>query len=95
MDHKADLQHSGLSILVRLTLKESALLKLLRTKRFSRIEIELKNGEVGQVYADEEIPTTGAKPEDILDSSGFQTITFTQHDGNTVRIKRRVPMKLD
>jgi hypothetical protein len=74
--------------------KEVALVGLIREKRYSRIEIQMKDGEVARIYADEEIPPIGAKVDDIIRSNAFQTITLTEHDGDLVRIKRTIPIKL-
>ena len=49
------------STVMSLTLKESALLKILRNKKYSGIEIQMKEGELGQVYVDEEISAANAK----------------------------------
>lgn len=96
MDHEPRLEKSAKRpTLVSLSLKESSLLKLLRSHKYSRIEIELKNGELSQIYVDEEISTDHTKLEDIIRSKAFQTITFTKHDGQVTRIKRRIPIKLD
>jgi hypothetical protein len=96
MDQKPNARESSnLSTLVTLTLKESLVLKLIRAKKFNRIEIEMKDGEPGQIYVDEEISAENAKFDDIIRGNPFQTITFTQHDGSLVRIKRRTPIKLD
>lgn len=96
MDHKGKVKESSnLPHLMNLTVKETSLLQLLREKKYSKIEIEMKNGEIGQVYLDEEMSTTNTKLEDIIRGNAFQTITVTQHDGNLVRIKRRLPVRLD
>jgi hypothetical protein len=96
MDYEQRLSKSGKqSTLASLTLKETALLQILRNKKYSRIEIQMKDGELGQVYADEEIPTANTTIEDVICSNGYQTITFTKHDGRVTRINRRIPLKLD
>jgi len=96
MDHKGKVKESSnLPHSMNLTLKETSLLQLLRAKKYSKIEIEMKNGEIGQVYLDEDMSTTNTKLEDIIRGNTFQTITVTQHDGNLVRIKRRLPVRLD
>jgi len=80
--------------LISVSRNESALLKLLRTKKYSRIEIQITDGEVARIYADEEIPPNSARVEDLIRSNAFQTITITEHDGNLTRIKRTIPIKL-
>jgi hypothetical protein len=80
--------------LVAVNNNESTVLELLRTKKYSRIEIQIKDGEVARIYADEEIPPTGARVEDIIRSNAFQTITITEHGGDLVRIKRTIPIKV-
>lgn len=80
--------------LVAVNNKESTVLELLRTKKYSRIEIQMKDGEVAQIYADEEIPPIGARVEDLIRSNAFQTITLTEHNGDLVRIKRTIPIKI-
>ncbi len=80
---------------ISLTPKESTLLKLLRTKKYKRIEIEMRNGEPGQIYVDEEISMANTRIDDIIRSDAFQTITITKHDGQVVRLNRRIPIKLD
>jgi hypothetical protein len=80
---------------ISLTPKESSLLKLLRTNKYNRIEIEMKNGELGQIYVDEEISTANTRIDDIIRSNAYQTITITKHDGEVVRLNRRIPIKLD
>lgn len=96
MDHEQRLSKSAnRSTLVSLTLKETALLRILRNKRYSRIEIQMKDGELGQVYVDEEISTANTRLEEVIHSNAFQTITFTKHDGQVIRINRRIPIKLD
>ena len=95
MDHEQRLSKSGRhSTLVSLTLKESALLKILRNKKYSRIEIQMKDGELGQVYVDEEISAANTTIEDVIRSDAYQTITFTKHDGRVIRINRRIPIRL-
>jgi hypothetical protein len=96
MDQEHRFSESGTqSTLVSLTLKESTLFKILRNRKYSRIEIQMKDGELGQVYVDEEISAANAKIEDVIRSNAFQTITFTKHDGHVIRINRRIPIKLD
>jgi hypothetical protein len=96
MDQEHRLSKSGKQpTLVSLTLKESALLKILRDKKYSRIEIQLKDGELGLVYVDEEISAANTRIEDVIRSNAFQIITFTKHDGHVIRINRRIPIKLD
>lgn len=80
--------------LVAVNNNESTVLELLRTKKYSRIEIQMKDGEVARIYADEEISPTGARVEDIIHSNAFQTITLTEHGGDLVRIKRTIPIKI-
>lgn len=74
--------------------REVALLKLIRERKYSRIEIQMKDGEVARIYADEEIPPSGVKVEDVIRSNAFQTITLTEHEGDLVRIKRTIPIKI-
>lgn len=80
--------------LVNVTPAESALRALLRAKKYSRIEIHLKNGAVTCIYADEEISPATTSVETIIHSKAFQTITITEHGGNLVRIKRTIPIKI-
>jgi len=94
MDRSGRLKEtSPTATLVSLTVKESSLLDLLRSNRYSRIEIEMKNGEINKVYVDEELIATNARLDDIVKSNAFQTVTVTRHDGNVVRIKRRIPVR--
>jgi len=74
--------------------KESALLALIRAKKYSRIEIEMKDCEIDCIHVDEEISPSGARVEEIVGSNAYQTITITKHEGTLVRIKRRIPIKL-
>lgn len=88
---KTELRPSSISP----TPKESTLLNLLRTKKYNRIEIEMRNGELGQIYVDEEISMANTRIDEIIRSDAFQTITITKHDGQVVRLNRRIPIKLD
>ena len=73
---------------------ESIVLRLLRARKYSRIEIQTRDGEMTCIYAEEELSPTGAKVDDIIQSTAFQTLTITQHDGSLKRIKRTIPIKL-
>lgn len=74
--------------------KESTLLTLLRAKRYTRIEVEMRNGEIDCIHVHEEISPSGAIVEDIVRNTAHQTVTLTKHDGDLVRINRRMPIKL-
>lgn len=82
------------AVLVGISPKESSLLELLRANRNCKIEIQLKDGEITQVYAEEEISTSGANVEEIINSNAYQTVTISRHEGDLTRIKRKIPIKL-
>lgn len=81
------------AISVAVSPKEFSVLELLRAKRYCKIEILLNVGEITQVYAEEEISTSGANVEEIINSNAHQTVTIAKHDGDLSRIKRRIPIK--
>ena len=74
--------------------KESALLALIREKKYSRIEIEMKDGEIDCIHVSEEISPSGANIEEIINGNAHQTVTIAKHGGELARIKRRIPIKL-
>lgn len=78
---------------MNLTSQEVALIDLIRAKKYTRIEILMKNGAFSRIYVDEEISPAAANMEDLIHSNGFQTITITEHGGDLVRIKRTIPIK--
>ncbi len=83
------------TVLVRISEREFAVLQLIRQKKYRKLEIEIKGGEVAHVDVEEEIPIAGEiRLEEIVQSKSYQTVSFTRHDGQLVRIKRRIPIKL-
>lgn len=74
--------------------EEAYVLKVLRTRSFRRIEVELDDGEIKLVTAEENVPISDLKEvASIVSSAAYQTVTITTADGNVVAVKRRLPKK--
>ncbi len=80
-------------ILATVSRKEAGLLALVRAGTYCMIEIHIKDGEIAQVYAEEEISPAGARVEDIVQSNTYQTVIMKTHAGDLVNIRRRIPVK--
>lgn len=74
--------------------EEEKILTLLRSVQFNKIEVDLANGQVRMVTAEQTIPQPAL--QDIIKltaGAGFQTVEVVQHDGATVRGRRRIKIK--
>lgn len=95
MGLKKDLEElSDKAVSVAISPKESSLLELLRMGRFRKIEIHLKDGEITQIYGEEEVGISGANIQEIVNRDAYQSLTIAKVGGNVTRIRRRLPIKL-
>jgi len=77
----------------RLTDEESLVLRLLRSRKYSHVEIDMKGGIITKAYTREEIQHfPGSDLQSILSQNDFVTITLKKHNGKVTRIVREIPI---
>ncbi|MBF0571701.1 MAG: MerR family transcriptional regulator [Candidatus Omnitrophica bacterium] len=74
---------------------EIEVLKLLRNKDYSQVTIQLKNGEIIQILAEEEILKKAEEIQKIIGEKAFQTVIIKKHGGEIVRLTRQIPFKMN
>ncbi len=74
--------------------QEFEVLKLVRDGSYERITIQLKNGKIISANAEDEHSTADHKRLlELLEQHKYQTVTIKKHDGEIVRLRRKIPFK--
>lgn len=82
------------------TIEEQQILILVRDQSYSRIEIELLDGEVKMLYAVKEKKAgvselSEEEISDLIKSHKYQKVELVEQDGNVIRVKQRISIKPD
>jgi DNA-binding transcriptional MerR regulator len=82
----------------KLTSKELQILKLIRERAYQRITLEVKGGDVFQVFVDDELPVSALedaekKVVDAIRSGAYQQLTLRVQEGGIFRLARKTSLK--